>query len=239
MSKTKKNELLQEEIDDLNEKINDLEGKVSYNTEGINYLAIGNSITLHGICDYWWGRWGMAASSREKDYVHLVTSYLQSKNDKVFAMPINFSTWEVTGTDRAQTLQGLDKYLSDQLDLVTIQLSENASDLTTFEQDCKELFAYIKNGCSNAHIIVIDEFWDIGAKHTYKLNAANEMNLDFVSLAEIAGDEAYRSSIGAVVNGDDGNTHIVEHAGVAAHPGDLGMQYYASKIIEKIEAHAS
>lgn len=214
-----------------------MDGKVKYNSEGINYLAIGNSITLHGICDYWWGRWGMAASSREKDYVHLVTSYLQSKNDKVFTVPINFSVWETTATDRFQTLQHLNKYLSNQLDLVTIQLSENASDLTTFEQDYKELIAYVKTSCTNAHIIVIDDFWDNGAKHTYKLNAANETNVDFISFADIVGDPTYRSSLGAQVSGDDGNLHVIEHPGVAAHPGDVGMQYYATKIIEKIEAH--
>ncbi len=37
-----------------------------------DYLAIGNSITLHGICDYWWGNYGMAASSIDNDYYHLV-----------------------------------------------------------------------------------------------------------------------------------------------------------------------
>lgn len=35
-------------------------------------LVLGNSITLHGECSYWWGEWGMAASSRDKDFVHLV-----------------------------------------------------------------------------------------------------------------------------------------------------------------------
>ena len=41
-------------------------------------LFLGNSITLHGPKPDigWTGNWGMAASSEDKDYVHLVTSAL-------------------------------------------------------------------------------------------------------------------------------------------------------------------
>ena len=36
------------------------------------YLAIGNSITRHPECVYWWSEAGMAASTPEQDYFHLV-----------------------------------------------------------------------------------------------------------------------------------------------------------------------
>lgn len=42
-----------------------------------NILFIGNSITLHGKCNYWWGEWGMAASDKEKDYVHQLVKRLE------------------------------------------------------------------------------------------------------------------------------------------------------------------
>lgn len=78
-----------------NEKISQLEGNVSYlkaelnllknpvsveySDTTFNYLAIGNSITKHALADYWWNEMGMAASSEEKDYVHLVASALEEK----------------------------------------------------------------------------------------------------------------------------------------------------------------
>lgn len=43
------------------------------------YLAIGNSITQHGICDYWWNKHGMAASREDRDYVHLVKNGIGDK----------------------------------------------------------------------------------------------------------------------------------------------------------------
>ena len=35
-----------------------------------NILFIGNSITWHEKTISWWGRWGMAVSKKENDYVH-------------------------------------------------------------------------------------------------------------------------------------------------------------------------
>lgn len=37
-------------------------------------LILGNSITLHSPCSYWWGSWGMAASSAEHDFVHILAN---------------------------------------------------------------------------------------------------------------------------------------------------------------------
>lgn len=65
----------------------------------------------------------MAVTTEEKDYVHLVTSALDAQS-----YAYNFATWEMMGYDRGETLSLLDGLLRDELDLITIQLSENASD---------------------------------------------------------------------------------------------------------------
>ena len=50
-------------------------------TEAKRILFVGNSITRHGVAPWigWNNDWGMAASAKEKDYVHLTASALQKR----------------------------------------------------------------------------------------------------------------------------------------------------------------
>ena len=204
---------------------------IHYDSKKFNYLAIGNSITKHGKCDYWWNEIGMAASDVDKDYYHIVSSYLEEySGKKVVSYAVNFSQWETNGHDRAQTFGDIKKYLSEELDLVTIQLSENVSDLTTFESDFEELVKYVHSECPNAQIILVDEFWD-STRSQIKKGVANKFEIPFADLSEIRGCSEYQSYMGAMVYDSDGGKHIVEHAGTAGHPGDSGMQYIADAII--------
>ena len=202
--------------------------QVSWLDDGFNYLAIGNSITAHPLASYWWNKSvGMAASTEDKDYVHLIAASLP-EHSKVHAY--GSAVWEAQAHDRAETLSLLDGYLSDKLNLVTIQLSENATDISTFETDYVELIEYVKKGAPNAQIIVIDDFWDAGEKARMKKAAAEKTGVDFVSLEEIKGKPEYRAGLGTVVYDKEGHEHVIEHDGVAKHPGDKGMAYIAEAV---------
>ncbi len=198
--------------------------------EPFDYLALGNSITQHGICDYWWNNIGMAASKPEKDYFHLVTSYLEQRHQAVNAKAVNFSAWEKLSTDRTQTIGGLDSYLSDKLDLITIQLSENVTDCSTFVVDMKELITILQQRCPKATIILVDDFWS-DEKALLKEQIAADKQIPFASLAGIRGGVPYVCGMGAIVYDRFNNPHVVQHSGVAAHPGDKGMQAIADAII--------
>lgn len=202
---------------------------------GYNYLAIGNSITSHPLADYWWNEnIGMAATSEDKDYVHLLGKWLKdNKKEEVMFQAYNFYIWEVQSKDRAETLNLLDSYLSETLDLITIQLSENAVDIVTFETDYMELFRYVHNKAPYAQIIVIDDFWDKWDKAAMKERAAKVCGVDFVSLDSIKENGYYQAGKGAVVYDKAGNAHTIEHDGVAMHPGDKGMAYIA-EAVEKV-----
>ena len=204
--------------------------KGMYDPDTFNYLALGNSITKHTVCDYWWGTWGMAATKAEKDYPHLVANKLANYFGPVTMQILNISTWETQSYDRAQTLTLLDNYLDDTLDLVTIQLGEDCYDMTTFENDYIELIRYIQAHAPNAHIMVLGDVWNFPPRDELKMAACVTAGVPYVDLSEIRDNPAYQCGLGTVVYGDDGQEHVVEHAGAAKHPGDKGHQYMADKI---------
>ncbi len=230
---------LSEDNKSLQDKLLTLENEIktseiTYEPESYNYLAIGNSITKHPKCDYWWSEIGMAASSEEKDFVHLVSAYLSKQYEKQTTYAVCYAIWEMQVNDRAETYEVIDPYLSTELDLITIQLGENVSGLSTFESDFEELIAYVQFKCPKAEIIIIDDFWENSKRRELKLAVVERLGLPFADLSEIVNKPEYRSEMGAIVYGDDGKSHVVEHSGVAIHPGDAGMQYIADKVIELI-----
>lgn len=201
------------------------ENTVKWNSNNYNYLAIGNSITKHEINGYWWNECGMAASTEDKDYVHLVSNSL---NANYYAY--NFAVWEMISHDRGETLSVLDKMLSDELDLVTIQLSENILDMSTFETDFEDLIRYIQERCPQAKIVALGDFWD-AKKDEIKIRACEKTNIVFAGLDEIRGLSEFECGVGTSVYDNSGNPHLVEHKGVAKHPNDKGMKQIANAIL--------
>lgn len=173
--------------------------------DGFDYLAIGNSITQHPITDFWWGEWGMAAGIEDNDYYHLVAKGLQRRcEEEINTAAYNYYIWETQAHDRTETYEFLDKWLTAGIDLVTVQLSENASDLTTFEADFSSLLRHIREVCGDeTQIIVIDDFWS-DEKSTIKKTVAEELEADFIDLSDIRGVTEYQAGIGTNVLENNG-----------------------------------
>ena len=201
-----------------------------------DFLAIGNSITRHGITSFWWGYWGMAASDSAHDYYHIVVDRLRNKRaEDINTAIVSGYTWELQGHDRDEAWEIIDPYLTHGIDLITVQLSENASNLTTFETDFRSLLQHIREICgSGTQIIVIDDFWN-DEKSRIKKEVANELKVDFVDLSDIRGKSEYQAGMGTKVMGDDGQKHVIEHNGVASHPGDKGMEVIAKRVLDFVE----
>lgn len=216
---------------------NDVEGKdIEWDENGYNYLAVGNSITIHDLATYWWDDdRGMASSSDDKDYVHLVENYLEESYGDVTTNVTNLASWETNGFDREEFLPLINPYLSDDVDLVTIQLGENASDLDTWESDFENLISYVHEGAPNAKILVIGDFWSNGDRDSLKEQAAEAEGAIYVSLDGIKDNEDYYAGLGTEVEDSDGELHTIEHSGVASHPGDKGMEAIADRIIEALQ----
>ncbi len=214
------------EIDDTGLMLNDLSGDDYY------YLAIGNSITTHEKTTYWWNKCGMAASDTDHDYYHLVLKYLKEHVDgKVVSDSFGFSFWETLSHDRNEMLPQLDPYLGEKVDLVTIQLGENAMDLSTYESDYVDLIEYIQDKSPNAKIIVVGDFWFVDGRDALKESAVKKTGVEYASIEYIVGNGNYQCGLGRIVYDDEGNEHTVEHEGVAIHPSDEGMKVIADSII--------
>jgi len=219
--------------EELSARLTRLELKSDYAEDSYKYFPLGNSITVHAPNEVWWNEVGMAASDADHDFVHLVAAYLSASHGKVVCHPYYFCAWE-TAEDRASKLFLLDPYLDAGLDLVTIQLGENAENLSTFEQDFTELIRYVLAKAPGARVLVIDDFWPDEERSRMKQNAAEKTGAEFISLKDIQGSIDAAAGTGAVVFDPAGNPHTVENADVAAHPGDRGMQAIADRIIEAL-----
>ena len=205
-------------------------------SEHYNMLFIGNSITRHGYADYWWSDdRGMASTSVDTDYVHVVANRMADmQNLPVNAYAFNYSIWETQASDRAETFPVIKPYLNSNLDIVVIQLGENASNLTTFQDDYEELVKYVKNNARNARIILVGNFWTNVEQEKMKKMVAKTLQIPYADLSAIQNDSTYQAGLGTMVEGADGVQHEIEHEGVATHPGDKGMLWIAERIFECI-----
>ncbi len=177
----------------------------SCHEDGYHYLAIGNSITkCYADNEIWRDEYGMAASSVEKDFYHLVLDYLWKKEGQVNSAAVLFYMWEIVRTNRAETYSLLEPYLNDKIDLITIQLGENATELSTFEEDMENLILHVKKMCPETRIILIGDFWEYEDRDVVKEAVAERCGVDYISLEQIKDKADYQCGIGTII--EDGRS---------------------------------
>ena len=196
-------------------------------------LFIGNSITLHGLKEYWWAERGMASSSSEKDYVHQLVKRV-SKNYDVEYNVLNFSEWEKEIKNRSALLNELNQFQESAYDYIIIQLGENVTNTNTYEDDLKELVSYLKNRQSTAENIIVGNFWKDDKVENIKIKIAESTGSKYINLSDIQNSN-YQSSIGSFVSGYDGAMMPIDNYFVAIHPNDLGMEKIAEKIYDNLK----
>ena len=206
-------------------------------------LFIGNSITRVPISSVWWGNWGMAASTREKDYVHLVMARLQQMNpsatyDITSISIAGVGSWETNEdfyhpTVYAPTVLENEHLPHADTDLIVIRLGENVKDVTNYELALVSLVNYLKLIAPDAQVLITGQFWTNAAKETACRNAATRTNSIFVQINQFD-TPAYKERVGNLVYGDDNQWHYITDQGVADHPSDAGMQAIANAILDAI-----
>jgi len=195
-------------------------------------LFLGNSITLHGPSKKigWEGNWGMAASALEKDYVHVVTrSLAKSSGMTPKALAKNIAAFE-----RQYATYDLKENLQDAFafkpDLVVVAIGENVPKLESeeakaqFQASVEKLLKEVKSD-NQPTIIVRSCFWPNPAKDEALRQACQQAGGKFVDISSLGKDEANYAR----------SERDIPHAGVAAHPGDRGMQAIAAALLKALE----
>ncbi|MFN8705811.1 MAG: SGNH/GDSL hydrolase family protein [Planctomyces sp.] len=192
-------------------------------------LFLGNSITLHGPLESigWSGNWGMAASAAERDYVHLLTTKIQSEwKCRPETMVRNIADFERQyATYDIQ--QELKEALSFQADLIVVAIGENVSALQTedaisrYEESVRNLLmALRKDRTTPPPIYLRSTFWTDPVKDQAMARACEATGTAYVDLQRLDADEKNFAR----------SERVIAHAGVAGHPGDKGMQAIADRL---------
>ncbi|WP_442505385.1 SGNH/GDSL hydrolase family protein [Novipirellula sp. SH528] len=204
-------------------------------TKANKVLFLGNSITLHGPKPDigWEGNWGMAASAKEKDYVHLVLKAIAQQTGKTpESMVVNIAAFE-----RQFESYDVDSALRQELafkpDLVIVAIGENVPELSTeqlqaaFRLSMAKLLTSFKQS-SNPDIVVRGCFWGNRIKDQILEETCKQVGGRFASADTLGNDEANYAR----------SERDFTHQGVAAHPGDRGMQAIADVIVKAIANNA-
>jgi len=188
--------------------------------DDLKILFLGNSITRHGKAEIlgWYGDCGMAASDREKDYVHRLVGLLQKDGKRVSYCVANLSEWERT---RDMSLLS-SRYAAAKAfgaDIVIVRLGENAGlteNLSAFLPCYRDMSAYFT--ADGARAVITDLFWEYEPFDSFVQSFAKEQWFAFARLHDLGNAEEMKA------------TGIFSHQGVAAHPGDKGMAEIAKRI---------
>lgn len=188
-------------------------------------LIIGDSISKHGPAKAlgWDGDWGMAASSEDKDYVHLFLARLAaSQGGEAPELLLGGGG----GGALADKLPALGNFKAFGADLAIVQMGENDNKEVNeagFQQPYEQILQAIKEGNPKARILCAG-VWSppngSPVKDAMIKKACAKYGAVFVSLAAANAQPANLA----------GSEKRFTHAGVNWHPGDLGMQAYADAL---------
>lgn len=195
---------------------------------GLRILFVGNSITCHGPKAQigWNANWGMAASCKEKDYVHQTVKMMEEKYQPVGFAIAQVSRWE-TSFDQVSAEEWQSSYWEVEefhADVVVIRLGENIPgeklELPDIKQYIMEMIDFFSS--SAKQVIVTDNFWRRDALDRIFEEICREKDYIFCRISDISEDKK-TMALGQF-----------EHEGVAIHPSDYGMEMIAKRIVSKI-----
>lgn len=190
-------------------------------------LFVGNSTTLHGVKEDigWYHAWGMAASSEERDYVHVTVQMLEDAGVRTSFCVCQVSAWEVNYKNGSGMLDTYKAARDFNADIIVMNFVGNCPradfDADVFEREYKALLDYL-NRDHHAKIILCTNFHGHPGDERI-IKTAGERSYSLITLKDLGADDAMTAK------------GLFEHQGVANHPGDLGMKMTAERIFHAAE----
>ncbi len=183
-------------------------------------LIIGNSITHSDpIPDRGWtGSWGMAASSRQNDFVHILADSIRMYQPQA---DIRFTNKGTRFENNFQNfrIEDIPELLDFEPDMVILRLGDNVDTTLVHTEDFDFHFSrFIKSiQENNAHIICTSTFWERKEVSNKMKEICINHEMEYVELQDLFHEDnmAYQQ---------------FHHVEVASHPGDLGMLRIAGRI---------
>ncbi len=189
-------------------------------------VVAGNSLAWHPPLanSDWNNSWGMAASSQDKDYAHLIYQLIaKTQKEKPELIVENFYDPTITEPAKHEKLASL------KADLYIIQIGDNLKDPESNEKTLglpyEQMLKTIKRANPNALIFCASTWGGSQNKDRLMRAACERQNVPFVRIDTFIGDEKNR----AISEG-----HF-KHGGVNWHPGDRGMQKIADALWQTIQ----
>jgi lysophospholipase L1-like esterase len=173
----------------------------------------------------WFGDWGMAATERDSDYVHILTRELRAVAPGVVVQFQNIADFERGYWN--YDLSKLDSLKQLKPELIILRLGENVDAKTIKEHEFEKYYAglvsYLTSGNTKARVIHGSSFWKkttIAQVIQHVSQNRGDTMVDLSKLADIPANMALDK---------------FKNKGVAMHPSDKGMRAIADTLWKKIE----
>ena len=187
-------------------------------------MFVGNSITWHRPAPDigWYGDWGMAATSRENDFVHLCMKMINEKYPNAYFCVVQAADWE-RGYNECKMEEIFAEAGKFNPDVIITRLSENIQ-VDYLENNplvpAMEKFHEFLSGEGEAKLIVTSNVFNNKLKDVYLKEYTEKAGVEYVYLNDYMKDK-------------ENLANEYEHEGVRIHPGDKGMKFIADRIMEK------
>lgn len=187
-------------------------------------VILGNSIVTHPPAPElgWYGDWGMAASTKDSDFVHRLAYKINKINSKIHIQYASIASFE-----REYWKFNLDELAQYRnADICILKISENISkdslDKRQFLKHYGDLVSYLV-GDGKTKMIISEGFWPSPVNDKIKTYALSK-EYPFVQLQDLYSKQSVNTAYG-----------LFENEGVAAHPSDEGMKQISDRIWKKLK----